>query len=92
MASVEAETVSADILLEGSRGENVILRTVSGDLQVEASPGRIELNSVSGDVEFQGSVTRANIQTVSGEIVLVGAGRSDRQHRVRRRLARRRRS
>ena len=72
-ASVEAETVSADIVLVGSRGENVILRTVSGDLQVEASPGRIELNSVSGDVEFEGSVTRANAETVSGEIVLVGA-------------------
>lgn len=71
-ASVEAETVSADIRLGGSRGENVILRTVSGDLRVEASPGRIELNSVSGDVEFEGSVTRANAETVSGEIVLVG--------------------
>lgn len=71
-ASIEAETVSADIVLEGSRGENVILRTVSGDLQVDASPGRVELNSVSGDVEFEGSVTRANAETVSGEIVLVG--------------------
>lgn len=72
-ASVEAETVSADIRLDGSRGERLTLRTVSGDLQVTAAPGRIELNSVSGDVEFQGEVSRSDIKTVSGEIVLVGA-------------------
>jgi len=72
-ASVEAETVSADIVLSGSRGENVILRTVSGDLRVDASPQRLELNSVSGDVEFEGAVSRSTIETVSGEIVIVGA-------------------
>jgi len=72
-ASVEAETVSADIVLSGSRGENVILRTVSGDLQVDASPQRLELNSVSGDVEFEGEVSRSSVETVSGEIVIVGA-------------------
>jgi DUF4097 and DUF4098 domain-containing protein YvlB len=72
-ASVEAETVSADIRLSGSRGESVILRTVSGDLEVDASPQRLELNSVSGDVGFEGDVSRSNIETVSGEIVIVGA-------------------
>lgn len=72
-ASVEAETVSADILVRGSRGDNIILRTVSGDLEVEASPQRLELNSVSGDVEYEGKVERASFETVSGEIVIVGA-------------------
>jgi DUF4097 and DUF4098 domain-containing protein YvlB len=72
-ASLEAETVSADISASGSRGENIILRTVSGDLEVDASPQRMELKSVSGDVEFEGSVPRTNIETVSGEIVVVGA-------------------
>jgi DUF4097 and DUF4098 domain-containing protein YvlB len=72
-ASIEAETVSADITLSGSRGDSVSLRTVSGDLQVGASPQRIELQSVSGDVEFEGSVVRSNFETVSGEIVVVGA-------------------
>jgi len=71
-ASVEAETVSADIKLSGSRGKSVSLRSVSGDLEVEASPQRIDLQSVSGDVEFEGSVTRSNFETVSGEIVVVG--------------------
>jgi len=72
-ASVEAETVSADIVVSGSRGENLILRTVSGDLEVDASPQRLELNSVSGDVEFEGEVSRASFETVSGEITIVGA-------------------
>jgi DUF4097 and DUF4098 domain-containing protein YvlB len=72
-ASVEAETVSADISVSGSRGDAVILRTVSGDLQVDASPRRAELASVSGDVEFDGEVARSSIETVSGEIVIVGA-------------------
>jgi len=71
-ASVEAETVSADIKLSGSGGKSVSLRSVSGDLEVEASPQRIDLQSVSGDVEFEGSVTRSNFETVSGEIVVVG--------------------
>lgn len=72
-ASVEAETVSADISLSGSRGQKVVLRTVSGDLEVDAKPQRIELHSVSGDVEFEGSVSRSAVETVSGEIVIVGA-------------------
>lgn len=72
-ASIEAETVSADITVSGSRGAAITLRTVSGDLQVDASPQRIELTSVSGDVEFEGSVPRSAIETVSGEIVVVGA-------------------
>ena len=72
-ARVEAETVSADIALSGSRGERVILRTVSGDLEVEAKPQRIDLHTVSGDVEFEGAVSRSVFETVSGEIVIVGA-------------------
>ena len=72
-ASVDVETVSADITLRGSRGESVTLRTVSGDLQVEAAPQRIDLHSVSGDVEFEGPAARSSFETVSGEIVIVGA-------------------
>jgi len=72
-ANIETETVSADISVKGSRGESVVLRTVSGDLEVAAKPQRIELHSVSGDVEFEGTVTRSRFETVSGEITIVGA-------------------
>lgn len=72
-ADVEAETVSADIWLEGSRGESLVLHTVSGDLEIAAEPQRIDLHTVSGDIEFEGAVTRSSFETVSGEITVVGA-------------------
>lgn len=72
-ASIEAETVSADIRVRGTRGERVDLRTVSGDLEVSGEPGRMDLKSVSGDVEFDGRVSRSALETVSGEITVVGA-------------------
>lgn len=71
-ASIEAESVSADITVNGSRGEGVSLNTVSGDLEVEAAPQRLEMHSVSGDLEFVGSAERATVESVSGEITLVG--------------------
>ncbi|MEE8495583.1 MAG: DUF4097 family beta strand repeat-containing protein, partial [Xanthomonadales bacterium] len=71
-ASMEVETVSADIDMDGSAGESIVLSTVSGDVEVEASPGRIEIQSVSGDVEFVGPVSRSSIETVSGDISLSG--------------------
>jgi DUF4097 and DUF4098 domain-containing protein YvlB len=72
--SIEANGVSTDITVTGSRGESITLETVSGDLEVEASPQRIELHSVSGDVEFSGETKRSTVETVSGEITIVGAG------------------
>ena len=71
-ASIEADSVSADITVSGSRGASVLLNTVSGDLEVEASSERLELHSVSGDVEFEGSAKRSTVESVSGEITLVG--------------------
>jgi len=71
-ASIEADSVSADMSVSGSKGENVLLSTVSGDLEIDASPERMELHSVSGDAEFRGSVKRSSVETVSGEIVLIG--------------------
>lgn len=73
-ASLEADGVSTDITVTGSSGESILLNTVSGDLEVDASPQRMELHSVSGDVEFEGEVGRSTVETVSGEITIVGAG------------------
>ncbi len=71
-ASIEADSVSADISVDGSRGESILLNTVSGDLEIDASPQQMELHSVSGDVEFKGSVGRSSVETVSGEVTLNG--------------------
>jgi DUF4097 and DUF4098 domain-containing protein YvlB len=71
-ASIEVETISADVDVSGSAGESIVLSTVSGDVEVEASPRRLEIQSVSGEVEFAGSVSRSSIETVSGDISLSG--------------------
>lgn len=71
-ASIEAEGVSADIVVDGSRGESLLISTVSGDVEVKAESSRVELASVSGDVEFEGSANRMNAESVSGDITLIG--------------------
>jgi DUF4097 and DUF4098 domain-containing protein YvlB len=71
-ASIEADSVSADISVSGNRGESILLNTVSGDIEIDASPQRMEVHSVSGDVGFEGSAKRSSVETVSGEIVLIG--------------------
>jgi DUF4097 and DUF4098 domain-containing protein YvlB len=71
-ASIEVETVSADIDINGSEGESIVLNTVSGDVEAQASPRRLEIQSVSGEVEFEGSVSRSSVETVSGDISLGG--------------------
>jgi DUF4097 and DUF4098 domain-containing protein YvlB len=71
-ASVEAESVSADIEVDGSKGESIVANTVSGDVELDAAPQRLEVHSVSGDVEFEGATSRSSIETVSGEITVSG--------------------
>lgn len=71
-ASIETDSVSADVSVSGSRGESILINTVSGDLEIDARLQRLELKSVSGDVEFEGVSPRSSVETVSGEIALVG--------------------
>lgn len=73
-ASVEAESISADVSVEGSKGESIVANTVSGDVDVNASPQRLEVHSVSGDTEFEGTTLRSSVETVSGEITVSGVG------------------
>jgi DUF4097 and DUF4098 domain-containing protein YvlB len=71
-ASIEVETISADIEMNGSAGESIVLNTVSGDVEAQASPQRLEIQSVSGEVDFVGSTSRSSVETVSGDISLSG--------------------
>jgi len=71
-ASIEADSVSADITVSDNLGERILLNTISGDLEIDASPELLEMHSVSGDVEFRGTASRSSVETVSGEIALVG--------------------
>lgn len=71
-ASLEAEGVSSDLSVSGSRGDRIRLNTVSGDIEVDAESNRVELSSVSGDVEFEGTAGRVNAESVSGDVTLIG--------------------
>jgi len=67
-ASLIMEAISADVRVDGSRGDSVVAESVSGDIEVTAEVARIELSSVSGDVDFGGAARRAELETVSGDI------------------------
>jgi DUF4097 and DUF4098 domain-containing protein YvlB len=71
-ASVEAESVSADITVRGMQDASLVLNSVSGDLDIEAGTERLEVESVSGDVKFRGQAPRTSVETVSGEIDVQG--------------------
>lgn len=71
-ASIEAEGVSADLLVSGARGGSITLETVSGDVEVDADSDRVDIASVSGDVEFNGAANRITAESVSGDVTLVG--------------------
>jgi len=71
-ASIELESISADMTVEGLENDSIILSAVSGDFGINASTGRLEVESVSGDVTFVGRAPRVTIETVSGDIDLRG--------------------
>jgi DUF4097 and DUF4098 domain-containing protein YvlB len=71
-ASVDATGVSADIDVLGLDNEKLTASSVSGDVVVSASSGRVSIESVSGDVEFSGETPRISAESVSGDIKLSG--------------------
>lgn len=71
--SIELESISADITVEGLQNDSIVVSTVSGDSDVNAETLHLEVESVSGDVSFAGSAPRLTVETVSGEIDVSGA-------------------
>jgi DUF4097 and DUF4098 domain-containing protein YvlB len=76
-ASVDVETVSADIEVHGVNGE-IDLESVSGSIEADGEPSAADLSTVSGSIEFSGARTAVDAETVSGRVRLEGvAGRVD---------------
>lgn len=76
-ATVEVETVSADIEASGLSGE-LSLESVSGRVEVSGRPQRLEASSVSGDLRVAFAPDRSSLETVSGNLeVAEAAGRLD---------------
>lgn len=70
-SSIDVGTVSADISIDGVKGEQR-LRTVSGKIITESAGADIEAESVSGDIEVEGAGVDANTEasSVSGDVTL----------------------
>jgi len=73
-ASVEVDTVSADVRVEGLGGARAQVETVSGDVDIAADPERVGVKTVSGDIELKSTSQRTELETVSGDIDVVEVG------------------
>lgn len=71
-ASLDIETVSADIDVQGVAPEGLDVDTVSGDVVIAAAPGSASIESVSGDLTLTLNSRDAKTESVSGDIVLKG--------------------
>jgi DUF4097 and DUF4098 domain-containing protein YvlB len=62
---------SSGIVKVRSSGEQVIVRTMAGDVSARVpADGRLELEVVSGDVAISGSGSRIEVKTVSGDVAI----------------------
>lgn len=63
-------TVSGDVVTDSGGSEVTRLQSVSGDLEISGTLGRIGMKSVSGDMDVQATeVSEFEAETVSGDIV-----------------------
>ena len=76
-ASIEVETVSATIEVEGLTG-SVALESVSGWVKTSGRPAELSIETVSGDLTVAESAPRTDLTSVSGSIkVDLATGRLD---------------
>lgn len=71
-ASIDADSVSADITVSGLENEKLTASSVSGNVEVESESEWVSIESVSGDVDFEGKTRRISAESVSGDIDLSG--------------------
>lgn len=71
-ASLDIQSVSADIDVDGVAPADLGVDTVSGDVVVAAAPQHADINSVSGGVRVTLNSADVKVETVSGELVLRG--------------------
>lgn len=72
-ASVEIETVSADIDVQQVAGRSLEASSVSGSILATASsPGEARFENVSGDITLRITTGKAHVESVSGNVSLQG--------------------
>lgn len=72
-ASLEIESVAADVDVQQMAGARLSVSSVSGGVSVTASsPGEAEVHTVSGDSVLKITTPRVQVETVSGDVRLQG--------------------
>ncbi|NUS38031.1 MAG: DUF4097 family beta strand repeat protein [Lysobacter sp.] len=71
-ASLDIDSVSADIDVDGVAPQSLSIDTVSGQVVVAAAPGSTDISSVSGDQRLTLNSRDVKVQSVSGDIDLRG--------------------
>lgn len=73
-ASLEVESVSAEIEVVGVAGEEIGIESVSGSVKLDADPGVLEVETVSGAQRLRTTAREVRVETVSGSIEVAGEG------------------
>ena len=71
-ASVALESISAASDVNGVATRRLRINTVSGQVQVDASPGEAQIEGVSGDLHLALQTDKVHAETVSGDLDLHG--------------------
>lgn len=72
-ASLEVDSVSADVDVQQMAGRRLSVDSVSGKVSVTASsPGEANIDNVSGDTVLRITTPKAHVESVSGDIDLQG--------------------
>jgi DUF4097 and DUF4098 domain-containing protein YvlB len=72
LASVDIESVSADVDVAGSAGERLEIESVSGAVSAVGAPAQADIESVSGDLRLNLNSRSVSLESVSGGITLRG--------------------
>lgn len=76
-ASLDIDSVAADIDIDGVAPGDLEIDSVSGDIVVAAAPRRARIESVSGNQRLTLNSARVGTESVSGDIVLNGRLKSE---------------
>jgi hypothetical protein len=72
-ASIDIDSVSADVDVQQMAGRKLAVSSVSGDVVVTASsPGEASFENVSGDTTLRITTNKAQAESVSGDVMLQG--------------------
>lgn len=71
-ASVDVDSVAADIEVNGVAGASLDIESVSGEVVAIGAPGQASIESVSGDLQLNLNSRDVDAESVSGNIALRG--------------------